>query len=121
VGPGDGQQAGLGCDWAYSCLIGALGSAGEVAGEQRRRRRGNTAAQGQHGRSDTKSGEGEGSTGQHVVVEASGRPSGVAKRVSWLRVQAGDRAHQRLLSGGSGKLFSGEQAVWLGQHAGVQA
>jgi hypothetical protein len=40
-----GQQAGLGCDWAYPCSIEVLGSAGEVAGERwRRRSRGNTAA-----------------------------------------------------------------------------
>jgi hypothetical protein len=38
-----GQQAGLGCDWAYSCSIEVLGSAGKVAGERRWQSRGNTA------------------------------------------------------------------------------
>jgi hypothetical protein len=38
-----GQQAGLGCDWAYSCSIEVLSSAGKVVGERPWRSRGNTA------------------------------------------------------------------------------
>jgi hypothetical protein len=68
-----------------------------------------------------KFGKGEGSAGQHVAVKASGRPRGVVRRVGWLGVQAGDRAHRRLLCGGRRKWFSGEQAVRLGQQAGMPA
>jgi hypothetical protein len=57
-------------------------------------------AQGQHGRGGTKSGKEIGSAGQYVVVEASGRPRGAARRVGWLGIQVGDRAHRRMLGGG---------------------
>jgi hypothetical protein len=86
---------------------------------QRGRWRAAAVVQVQHGCGGAKSGKGEGSAGQHMAVEALGRPSGVARRVGWLGVQAGDRAHRWLLCGGRGKFLSGEQAVRLGQHVGV--
>jgi hypothetical protein len=78
-------------------------------------------AQGQHGRGGAKSSEGTGSAGQHVVVEASGRPRGAARRVGWLGIQVGDRAHWRMLGGGRWNSDSGEQVAWPGLRAGVQA
>jgi hypothetical protein len=68
-------------------------------------------AQGQHGRGGAKSDEGTGSAGQHVVVEASGRPSGAVRMVGWLETQVGDRAHRRMLGGGRWNSDSGEQAA----------
>jgi hypothetical protein len=66
---------------------------------RRGRRRAAAAAQGQHGRCGANFGEGKGSAGQHVAVEASGRPREAARRVSWLGIQVGDRAHRRTLGG----------------------
>jgi hypothetical protein len=48
------------------------------------------ASQGQHGRSGVNSGEGKGSAGQHVAVEASGRPREAARRVGRLGIQVGN-------------------------------
>jgi hypothetical protein len=84
-------------------------------------RRAAATAQGQHGRDGAKSGEGTGSAGQHVVVGASGRPSGAARRVGSLGIQVGDRAHRRMLDGGRWNSDSGKQAARPGLHAGVQA
>jgi hypothetical protein len=52
------------------------------------------------GGGDANSGEGTGSARQHVVVGASGRPSGAARRVGWLGILVGDLAHRRMLGGG---------------------
>jgi hypothetical protein len=88
---------------------------------RRGHRRAAATAQGLHGRGGTKSGEGTGSTRQHVAVEASGRPSGAARRVGWLGIQVGNRAKRRTLGGGRWNSDSGEQAARAGLHAGVQA
>jgi hypothetical protein len=81
-----------------------------AAAEQRRR-----------GRGGSDGGEDRGGAQQCVAWEASMWPREGARWVPGLGGSAEGRARQWRSGGGRGSSGSGEQAVWLDQHVGVQA
>jgi hypothetical protein len=73
------------------------------------------------GRGHSNSSEDRGGAGQRVAQVASLGPSGCVEMVGWLGDRAEGGARRRQQRGGRWKTYSGEQADWLGLHAGVQA
>jgi hypothetical protein len=85
------------------------------------RRRAAAAEQRRRGRGGSDGGEDRGRTQQCVAREASMWPREGARWVPGLVGSAEGRACQWRSGSGRGSSVSGEQAVWLGQHMGVQA
>jgi hypothetical protein len=85
------------------------------------RRRAAAAKQRRHGRGGSDGVEDRGRAQQCVARAASMCPREGARWVPGLGGSAEERARQWRSGGGRGSSGSGEQAVWLGTHMGVQA
>jgi hypothetical protein len=106
-----GKQAAGKCDWAHLRSIGGGSSAGEVAGEWRRRR----------GRGGSDSGEDRGGAQQCVAQEASRWPREGARWVTGRGGSAEGRARQWRPGGSRGSADSGETSALLGHQARLEA